>query len=371
MKALIKTMTDRENLLPISAGITFGLLVLAFLLAQILRVSGLLNEENPFSEKMQVFEVIRLKFTPQVTEPVAPPTPTRMQHRAETRVAPRQASTVETARKSAPISALAQDFDPTQFLENDRAAGRSGRGRNARQPDAGISTNIQRQTSALAQFDLPAENSALQTTLALSRRIGNGGSENNSQINLGSGGSSLGGGSGSDGFGAGGVDFDGTGNGNGRSRRGKGAGNGGTAQIALPAGSGGGDAALDLHALIKWMKAHPGQIPKLVAHDMGHNPSDLASATAFQMNGRQYHLFLSCNEVELLLRICLVDGQEFTLLKDSGIKETSNFLILGNVVRNGAEIRSLISSRQAPAGAAKNFYRIFWSWWLNEEKKVK
>lgn len=371
MKALNKSISDRENLLGISAGITFGILLLIFLLAQLLYMSGALDADSPLAEKMQVFEVIRLKFTPPVIESVVPPKPMQMKQRVETRVAPQPSNRAEALQRPSPVTSLAADFDPTQYLENDRAASRSGRGRKMRQPDPGISTNIARPASALAHVGLPGDNSALQTTQVLSRRIGTGGADAGNQINLGSGGSSLGGGTGSDGFGAGGVDFGGAGSGNGRARRGNGNQTGGSAQIALPAGNGGGEAALDLHALIKWMKAHPGPIPKLVAHDMAHNSGDLSSATGFQMNGRAYHLFLSCNEIELQLRICLVDGGEFTLLKDSGIKETSNFLILGNVVRNGAEIRSLISSRRAPAGSAENFYRIFWSWWLNEEQKMK
>lgn len=371
MKALNKSIADRENLLAISAGITFGILVLIFLLAQLLFITGILDEESTLAEQMQVFEVIRLKFTPPIPESVVPPKPMQMQQRVESRMAPQPASRAEAVQQPSTKTSLAADFDPTQYLENDRTASRSGRGRKMQQPDPGISTNISRPSNALAYVDLPGDNSALQTTQVLSRRIGNGGADRGSQINLGSGGSSLGGVTGSDGFGAGGVDFGGAGNGNGRARRGNGTQTGGSAQISLPAGNGGGETALDLHALIKWMKAHPGRIPKLVAHDMAHNPGDLSSATAFQMNGRNYHLFLSCNEIELQLRICLVDGGEFTLLKDSGIKETSNFLILGNVVRNGAEIQSLISSRRAPAGAAENFYRIFWSWWLNEEQKMK
>ena len=99
---------------------------------------------------------------------------------------------------------------------------------------------------------------------------------------------------------------------------------------------------------------------------MGHQGGDLSSAISFNMRGKNYTLFLSCNEVELLLRICLVEGNDFTLLKDSGIREESNFLTIGDVVRNVNKIQSLISSRKAPGAKAAIFYQIFWSWWLQQ-----
>lgn len=230
-----------------------------------------------------------------------------------------------------------------------------------------ISTYTRQQSSARAQFDFPSDNSALQTTLAVSRRVAAGGAENTGQIYLGGDEGSLGHGAGIDGVSGTGVGFSDTGRG--RAQRGSETGSG-SAKISLPSGSGGNSATLDLHALIRWMKSHPKPISKLVAYNMEHSAGDLSSAVSFRMNGQRYDLFLSCNEIEMLLRICLVDGKEFILLKDNGIKETSNFLMLGNVVRSGNEIRSLISSRQAPAGTAAGFYRIFWSWWQNEQKII-
>ena len=152
-----------------------------------------------------------------------------------------------------------------------------------------------------------------------------------------------------------------------RASRGGSGGSGGST-ISLPLGGGGQEVAIDIHALIKWMKAHPGAIPKLVAHDMGHRAGDLSSAVPFRHQGKRYFLFLSCNEIELLLRICLIDGADFTLLKDNGIREESNFLIIGSVVREHTSIQSLISSRKAPTNRATAFYRIFWAWWQAQEK---
>ncbi len=152
-------------------------------------------------------------------------------------------------------------------------------------------------------------------------------------------------------------------------RPGRGAGNGigdgignGT-EIGIAAGLGGDGGAMSMHDLIAWMKAHPGAIPKLVQYDMEHKPGDLASAVSFIMNGKKHELFLSCNEADMLLRICLIEGNKFTMLKDNGIKAASNFLAMGDVVRAGAAIQSLITSRQAPGETAQQFYAIFWQWW--------
>ncbi len=157
-------------------------------------------------------------------------------------------------------------------------------------------------------------------------------------------------------------------------RAGRGAGNGigdgignGT-EIGIAAGLGGDGGAMNIHDLISWMKAHPGAIPKLVQYDMEHKPGDLSSVVSFTMNGKNFELFLSCNAADMLLRICLIEGSKFTMLKDNGIKEASNFLAMGDVVRQGAAIQSLITSRQAPGETAQQFYGIFWKWWQGTRK---
>jgi hypothetical protein len=157
-------------------------------------------------------------------------------------------------------------------------------------------------------------------------------------------------------------------------RPGRGAGNGigdgignGT-ELGIAAGLGGDGGSMSIHDLIQWMKAHPGAIPKLVQYDMEHKAGDLSSSVSFNMNGKRYELFLSCNEADVLLRICLIEGGKFTMLKDNGIKEASNYLATGDVVRAGAAIQSLITSRQAPGETAQQFYKIFWSWWEGEKR---
>ncbi|MDQ7052838.1 MAG: hypothetical protein Q9P14_08090 [candidate division KSB1 bacterium] len=102
---------------------------------------------------------------------------------------------------------------------------------------------------------------------------------------------------------------------------------------------------------------------------MGHERGDLSSKVSFRYRGRQYTFFLSCNEHELFLRVCLVEGNDFILLKDSGIQEESHFLTIGDVIRRRGRIESLISSRKAPGDRADQFYSIFWAWWQTVEKK--
>ncbi|NIU26787.1 hypothetical protein GWN75_20190 [candidate division KSB1 bacterium] len=151
-----------------------------------------------------------------------------------------------------------------------------------------------------------------------------------------------------------------------RTGRSRGIDNGGPA-ISMPSGRAGQMNKLDLNALIEWMKKHPGRIPGLVRYEMGHRRGDLSSAIIFTRGGHQFLLFLSCNEVELLLRICLIQKNTFTLLKDAGIKEESNYLTIGKVSWSNRQIHSLISTRKAPRGRASVFYSIFWSWWLKEQ----
>jgi hypothetical protein len=135
----------------------------------------------------------------------------------------------------------------------------------------------------------------------------------------------------------------------------------------MPSGLSGQENELDLNTLIEWMKKHPGGIPGLVRYEMGHQRGDLSSAIRFTRGSHQFLLFLSCNEVEMLLRICLIEKNTFTLLKDTGIKEESNYLTIGKVSWRNRQIHSLISTRKAPRGGASAFYSIFWSWWLKEQ----
>jgi hypothetical protein len=151
-----------------------------------------------------------------------------------------------------------------------------------------------------------------------------------------------------------------------RTSRSSGLGSGGPT-LSMPTGLSGQESRLDLNELIEWMKKHRGIIPGLIQYEMGHQSEDLSSAVGFTAGGRRFQLYLSCNEVEMLLRICLIEKDMFTLLKDNGIKEESNYLNIGKVTWANQQIKSLITTRQAPRGQASAFYSIFWSWWLTQK----
>jgi hypothetical protein len=360
MKAIIDYFKKHDNLLTLSAWITLGIMMFIFILAQILTFTGTLNDPEELKEKMEVRELIKLRFTPQVQKEVTE----NIKRRKVTKVKPaktharKNQSNQRQTKASVNIRNLVQGFDMKSLISREaRAARRSGSNRSD-PANVGVSTDVNRTEQRLDNFDLTGVIENRSSSFSAGRRSAMGGS-NGPKVGIG-GSSHIG-----TGTGTGGTGLALSGRGTSRTTRGTGTSNGG-ATITLPSGSGGTSAALDIHALIRWMKAHPGKIPKLVAYDMGHQSGDLSSAILYKMSGRNYTLFLSCNEIELLLRICLVEGNDFTLLKDNGIREESNFLTIGDVVRDANRIQSLISSRKAPGDKAATFYQIFWSWWLQQ-----
>jgi len=361
MKAIINYFKKNDNLVAQSLWITSGVLLLIFIGAQLLTFTGLEYATEDRKPKMELRELIKLRFTPQpmreMPETIKPKV-TKVTTRSARTASVRRKANDRQASSSFNFVRLVQGFDMKRLVTREARAARRGGSNRTRPLNAGISTDITRKGRSLDDFDLSGVIENTSSSFLAGRRSARGGS-NGPKVGVG-GTSRIG-----SGTGTGGTGLALSGRGLSRATRGGGTGNGG-ATITLPSGSGGGTGALDIHALIKWMKAHPGKIPHLVAYDMGHQSGDLSSAVSFRMKGKSYTLFLSCNEVELLLRICLVEGNDFTLLKDNGIKEESNFLTIGDVVRNNSKIQSLISSRKAPGDRAARFYQIFWSWWLQQ-----
>lgn len=361
MKTIIDRLKRMDNLHPLSAWITAGIMMIVFIIAHILTFMTLMEDEEQPAEKMEVRELVKLEFKPQV-EKVLPKEIKFQPQKENIKPSPRpeKQDRPQELPKSINVASIAQGFDMKRLISRETNAAKKGGSNRSNPLVAGVSTEVNRPGRTLDDFDLSGVLENRNAPFSAGRRSSPGGS-GGPRIGIG-GTSSIGNGSGS-----GGTGLALSGRGTSRASRGSGIGNGtGGASISLPSGSGGGSASLDIHALIKWMKAHPGAIPKLVAYDMGHKGDDLSSAISFNMNGRNYTLFLSCNETELLLRICLVEGNDFTLLKDNGIQEESNFLTVGDVVRKADKIQSLISSRKAPGEKAAVFYQIFWSWWLQQ-----
>lgn len=361
MKTIIKYFKKQDNLIGLSGWITSGVMVLLFILAQILAINNILEDIEKQETKMELRELVKLRFMPQVEKEL----PKEIKFQPQRAIIkpssqPEKQDRPQEIPKSISVASIAQGFDMKQLISRETNAAKKGGSNRSNPLVAGVSTDVDRQGRTLDAFDLSGVLENRNAPFSAGRRSSPGGA-GGPKIGIG-GTSSIGNGTGS-----GGTGLALSGRGTSRASRGSAIGNGtGGASISLPSGSGGGSASLDIHALIKWMKAHPGAIPKLVAYDMGHQGGDLSSAISINMNGRNYTLFLSCNETELLLRICLVEGNDFTLLKDNGIREESNFLTIGDVVRNGDKIQSLISSRKAPGEKAATFYQIFWSWWLQQ-----
>ncbi len=361
MKAITDYISKQNNLHLLSAWITLGIMLILFILAQIFSFTSLADKSKLKNTKMEVRELIKLSFTPQKLKKQSRTQGFEIKKASYTKTQGNNKK--HSARKSQNkmnISSLVQGFDSKKLISKETRAARRGVASKSINHSAGVSTDVSRQSRNLEDFDILGQLSNHRTAMASSKRAARGGN-GGPKISLG-GSSSVGTGTGS---GTDGVAL--SGRGTSRATRGSSSGVGG-ASISLPSGSGGGNASLDLHALIKWMKAHPGAIPKLVAYEMGQQGGDLSSSIPFMLNGRNFRFFLSCNETELLLRICLVEGNNFTLLKDNGIREESNFLTIGDVVRENSKITSLISSRRAPGDKAAAFYQIFWAWWKTQEK---
>ena len=360
MKTIIDYFKKQDNLLGLSAWITTGIMMLIFILVQIFTFTGISDESEELKEKMEVRELIKLSFTPQVPEEI----PQMIEIRKVENIKPAKVHAKrinfkpQQASSSIDIKNLIQGFDIKSLIYREARAAKKGGSNRSNLANAGVLTDVSRTGRAVDNFDLAGVIESRSSAFPTGRRSTQGGS-NGPRVGTG-GSSSVGSGIGTDGTG-----LALSGKGMSRSTRGSGNGNGG-ATITIPSGSGGNDVMLDIHALIKWMKAHQGIIPKLVAYDMGHRSGDLSSAISFTINGKNYTLFLSCNEIELLLRICLIENNDFTLLKDNGIREESNFLTVGDVVHDANRIQSIISSRKAPGNKAAAFYKIFWSWWLQQ-----
>ena len=362
MKSITEYFRNQDNLLPISAWITVGIMVAIFIVTQVLSFMNLVTESNSSTKKMVVHEIMKLKFAPKVKKELHNNSRQKHKKSSHNRIDQQREKqqSVQERNEEPQFASIIKGFNIKKLISPKTNKGKSGKPNHVAQSSAKISTKANKQLRTVANFDLSRSVKGQQSNRYVAKRSATGGTQG---PKVGTGGNrNIGNGTGS---GLDGIGF--SNNGNGRATRGAGNGQTGRVTIGLPSASGKSDGTIDIHALIKWMKAHPGIIPKLVAYDMGHRAGDLASAVSFTMNGRKFNLFLSCNEIELLLRICLIEGNGFTLLKDNGIQEESNFLIIGSVVREKGAIQSLISSRRSPVNKAALFYQIFWSWWLRQQ----
>lgn len=342
---------NQDNLFPLSALISCAILLIVFIMAQVLTYSSL-DETELLNEKMEIRELVKLKLAPQRSK-------SREQNSnpAKAKIGKNEQPALQHAKRTRVVAALIHGFDIENHISKINAASRKETNHQSQQRTE-ITINFATNSEGLETVKFNSEfNNRLSSISRGRKRDMNNGQGPSVQTGVGSRRGVI-------------SSLDGNamaGRATRRSSRMADPGSSGH-KISFPTVSGGSEATLDLHALIKWMKNHPGSIPKLVMYEMGHKDGDLASSVAFTMNNRRFRLFLSCNEVEMLLRICLIEDNFFTLLKDNGIKEQSNYLTTGNVMRNNSQIKSLISSREAPRDNAAAFYNIFWSWWQQQEK---
>jgi len=356
-------ISNRDNLLPVTLGVSAFILLLLFVFVQIWAFTTSFRPDKTHP-RMQVQEVIKLEFAPAKTKTREKKPRGRVKKPVKRHKTRRQNTRVRVQREkknttTLDVNALLKDLNTKDRVAKPAQIKRTVAHLNA-PPKSGISTEVGHVANGITNNDLKMD---LQSNRASrpSGRKATYGTYAGPAVAVGS-----------SSFGLGDVaTLDGASISDETNARATRRTNSGSAsgKISLPVENGGSEATINLNALIEWMKKHPGTIPKLVAYEMGHKRGDLSSAVSFTINKRPYTIFLSCNEVELLLRVCLVQGNGFILLKDNGIREQSNYLTIGGVRRSGAEIQSLISSRKAPGDKANEFYSIFWTWWKNVKDK--
>ncbi len=358
MTRLTEYIQEKDNLRPLSMWITSAILILVFLFAQVVGYSSP-REPEVEKKRMEIRELMKLTFKPEAkkTPKKRNRGPKKKKSNPKARVARKSKPKTRPVVEKPNVTELLKGLN-TKKLSKTRSTTRRNTPNTPAQQSKGISTNTKRPTRHSSNVDMNISYNSRPSHRPSGRRAPAGSAA----------GATIATGSASRGATVANVDGSAlAGRTSARTTRVAGSGAGG-AKISMPTASGEGEAALDLHALIKWMKEHPGKIPPLVAHEMGHKAGDLSSAVQFTMGGKNYTMYLSCNEVEMLLRVCLIEGNDFILLKDNGIRQESNYLTVGDVMRKGVKIQSLISRREAPRNMATKFYSIFWSWWQNESK---
>lgn len=119
------------------------------------------------------------------------------------------------------------------------------------------------------------------------------------------------------------------------------------------------------YALIEWMKKNPAKLPGVVDRFMEKGSGDLTSKVIFQMDGREFELYLLAKEAIAEVRISLLEGNQSTYLIDRGFKENSRFLRVGSVNRTptGNILSFGTVRKEASDQRATQFYQIFLSWW--------
>ncbi len=131
------------------------------------------------------------------------------------------------------------------------------------------------------------------------------------------------------------------------------------------------DISVIIDQLMEWMKKHPYEFNHVVKSFMMFEKNDLTSRVAFQSKDRFFELYLLYKSKTREIRICLIEGEQSTMLIDSGFKRQSNYLRTGSITRMDGNSIFSFSTTQYPASEKKTseFYQFFLSWW--EQAKVE
>lgn len=122
--------------------------------------------------------------------------------------------------------------------------------------------------------------------------------------------------------------------------------------------------------LRNWMKNNSTDLPEVIKKFMGYDSLDLASKIQFRVEDRIFNMYLVCKESILEIRICLIEGNQATMLIDRGFKKKSHYLRIGNTNRVNGKILSFGTTREAPSDEKTHeFYQIFISWWRSMGKE--
>jgi len=126
-------------------------------------------------------------------------------------------------------------------------------------------------------------------------------------------------------------------------------------------------------ALVEWMKRHPRNLPRVVKRFMEHSPGDLTTSVHFQINGRDFEMYILCKVSLYEIRVCLLEGKQSTYLIDRGLKEKSSYLRVGtvNLTPTGKILSFGTTRRQASDHRTQEFYQVFLSWWEIVKSEVQ
>ena len=131
------------------------------------------------------------------------------------------------------------------------------------------------------------------------------------------------------------------------------------------------DISVIIDQLMLWMKKHPFEFNHVLKSFMMYEKGDLTSKVVFKHKDRLFELCLLYKEKTKEIRICLVEGEQSTMLIDSGFKKQSNYLRTGNITRMDDNKIFSFSTSQYPASEKKTseFYQFFLSWWEQAKKE--